>query len=135
VLCMSQGLPLGYELYCKQAKLTDEINLEGLESDICFLAIAKGLDWPLLVVVQRYAPASNAGFYPGVLIVPETDILFLGAGERVLIYDLKLPRKLGVDMADTGFHDWHRHGSFVVMSAELELAAWDINAQKNGLHL
>lgn len=51
-------------------------------------------------------------------------MLFLGVGERILAYDLNGPTRLWEDTADTGLLGWARHGAFVVMSAELELAAW-----------
>jgi hypothetical protein len=41
-------------------------------------------NWPLLVT-QRYSP-SGSGFEPGVLLVPETGMLFIGAGTRLLGY-------------------------------------------------
>ena len=39
-------------------------------------------------------------------------------------------KKRWEDEADTGFWNWERHGEFVIMSAELELAVWDIHGQK-----
>ena len=71
-----------------------------------------------------------AGFSPGVLVVPETDVLFVGAGERLLAYDLAHPARLWEDVAKVGFWGWARYGDVVVMSAELELAAWDIEGTK-----
>lgn len=79
--------------------------------------------WPLLCVAQHYSPSSAAGCYPGFLLVPETAILFIGAGERIVAYDLHGPVRRWEDHTDAGFHDWQRHGELVVMSAELELAA------------
>jgi len=54
----------------------------------------------------------------------------VGAGERVVAYDLATPRRLWVDGADTGFLGWAQHGDVVVMSAELELAAWTTRGEK-----
>lgn len=54
----------------------------------------------------------------------------VGAGHRLLAYDLDAPRRLWEDEANCGFWGWERHGQFVVMSAELELAAWDIHGNK-----
>jgi hypothetical protein len=88
----------------------------------------RGVDWPLLCVAQHFHRA--AGCYPGILLAPETSVLFLGAGERLLAYNLQGPDRLWEDQADTGFHVWQRHEDLVVMSAELELAAWDLQGVK-----
>ena len=61
------------------------------------------------------------------MIIPETSLLMIGAGERLLAYDLETPRRLWEDEAEAGFWGWERHGGLVLMSAELELAAWDIH--------
>jgi hypothetical protein len=128
LLCQSDGLPDLYPEYKRHARLVEEIDLTG-RGGLCFLAVQRNSDWPFLVVAQRYSP-SEAGFWPGALLVPETGLVFIGAGERVLAYQLEEPRRLWEDQADTGFWDWQRHGNFVVMSAELELAAWDIEGRK-----
>ena len=83
-----------------------------------------------LTVSQHFAPGPEAGFQPGVLIVPETHTLFIGAGTRLLAYHLQRVARLWQDEADTGFWFWRRHGEVVVMSAELELAAWDLEGHK-----
>ena len=85
--------------------------------------------WPVLVVAQRFEPFSG-GFDPGVLLVPESKVLFVGAGRRLLAYTLDGPRRLWEDEAETGFWGWQRHHDGVLMSAELELAAWDITGTK-----
>lgn len=108
----------------------EEIDLKIAQGMICFLAVKKRFDWPFLVVAQRYSPGGHAGFYPGVLFVPETHLLFIGAGTRLLAYQLDPPEKLWEDEADTGFWNWERYGELVIMSAELELAVWDIHGQK-----
>ena len=86
--------------------------------------------WPL-VVTQRYSPAIP-GFEPGVLLVPETGTLFIGAGSRLLGYRSTAGewRQIFVDNADGGFWEWCRHGDVVLMSAELELARWSIDGVK-----
>lgn len=93
------------------------------------MGVQRGTDWPFLIVAQRYAPA-DFGFYPGIALIPETHIAFIGAGTRLLAYHLEPPQRLWEDTADCGFWCWRRHGDYVVMSAELELAAWDIHGQK-----
>jgi hypothetical protein len=68
------------------------------------------------------------------LLIEETGVLFIGAGERLLAYDLSRPRRLWVDTAAIGFWSWDRHGDVVLMSAELELAAWSVEGEKLWSH-
>lgn len=93
-----------------------------------FVAVNDGADWPRLVVTQRFHP----GFAPGVLVVPEQRQLFIGAGTRLLAYEDRSGgwRRSWVDEADFGFWGWRRHEDVVVMSAELELAAWTTDGRK-----
>ena len=131
--CFSGGLPEYYEVYREKAKLVDEIDLTRDVShlaDVCFLAVQKGLDWPFLVVAQKYAPSGLGGSYPQALIIPETDMLFLGAGERVLTYRLAPLEKVGQESAEQGFHAFERYDQFVIMRAELEVAVWTIQGKK-----
>ncbi len=130
VLSLTDGeLPSLYNDYAKHARLSEQFALSERDGRLCFVGVARG-DWPFLVVAQRYSPAADAGFHPGVLLVPETGVIFIGAGERILAYDLAEPRRLWEDKADTGFWGWQRHGEAVVMSAELELAAWSLSGKK-----
>ena len=131
-LSCSQGTaPELYEKYCARAALVDEIDLDRVDGDYCFLAVQESQAWPFLVVAQRYRPAGYS-FYPGVVIVPETDLLLLGAGERLLAYSLGpgRPERLWEDKADMGFLAWERYQGFLIMSAELELAVWDVHGDK-----
>lgn len=54
----------------------------------------------------------------------------MGAGERILAYKLDPPARLWEDQANCGFWNWQRFGNTIVMSAELELAAWNIAGKK-----
>jgi L-alanine-DL-glutamate epimerase-like enolase superfamily enzyme len=122
------GLPFIYDAYKEHATLVEEHELG--RTDTCCVTVARVADdWPFLVVAQGYAPAGY-GFYPGVLLVPDTKRLFIGAGERLLGYALDPPARLWEDRADMGFWNWRRHGEVVLMSAELELAAWDVHGRK-----
>jgi hypothetical protein len=85
-------------------------------------------EWPFLCVALRYHREGEGN--PGVLLVPETGLLFIGAGERLVAYDLHSPRRLWEDQADMGFHTWQRHGDWVLMASELDFAAWDIRGVK-----
>ena len=123
-------LPGLYGEYRKQAVLAEEFgDLGSAEGEACFVAVGTADEWPVLVVAQRFEPCVP-GFDPGVLLVPETGVLFLGAGERLLAYDLDRPRRLWEDTAEVGFWGWDRFGETVLMLAELELAAWDTSGRK-----
>jgi hypothetical protein len=71
-----------------------------------------------LVVSQRNAPGAESGFYPGLVVVPETHRLFLGAGWRLLAYDLSGPARLWADET-RGFWSWSRYGEVVIMAGRL----------------
>ena len=134
VLRMSESIPEqnDYGFYAAtQAALVEEFGLERANQDAFYLMVQRAVfAWPFLCVAQRYYPDTMAGCHPGVLLAQETDLLFIGAGERLLAYDLTRPARLWEDEADAGFHGWLRHGDTVLMSAELELAAWDITGAK-----
>ena len=85
---------------------------------------------PDIVVAIPCEPGPESGFYPGVHIIPETKILLVGAGTRLVAYDLETPRRLWEEEAGVGFWGWQRHGDTILMSAEIELAAWNLNAEK-----
>jgi len=128
VLCHYGGLPKGE--YLQRARLAEEFDLSSSEGTAAFFAVGEPCAWPSLAVILRCIPGEQSGFHPGALVVPETDIAFLGGGELLLAYDLTGPLRLWEDSADTGFWSWDRFGDFVLMSAELELAAWDTRARK-----
>jgi hypothetical protein len=123
-------LPPTYAEGTRHAQLVDELDLTSGDGTVCCVEVGgAGNDWPFLVVAQRYAPSAEC-FFPGVLIVAETARMFVGAGERLLAYDLATRERLWEDRADTGFWSWARHEDVVVMSAELEIAAWDLHGRK-----
>jgi len=128
--CHTPGLPTLVNEYVERARLAEQIDLSNSEGTAAFFAVGEQNAWPFLVVAQRCVPGEDSGFHPGALIVPETGVLLIGAGERILAYDLTEPSRIWEDFADTGFWSWDRFGEFVLMSAELELAAWNIRAQK-----
>ena len=132
VVCQADGLPLIHDRCEREAKLAERFDDAGPDAQsTCFCAVSRrGEAWPYLTITQRYSPDFTVCFYPGLLIVPETQVLFIGAGRRLLAYDLSAPSRLWEDEADTGFWFWSRYGRFVLMAAELELAAWDVNGRK-----
>jgi hypothetical protein len=130
VCCQADGLPNMLTEYQRHASLAEDFGLaDDSGSADCFVSVGRVLEWPTLVVTQRYAP-SGSGFIPGALVVPEERMLFIGAGRRLLAYDLLGPARLWEDQAECGFWSWSRHGSTVFMAAELELAAWDVSGRK-----
>jgi hypothetical protein len=132
LLSILEHMPEHDDSRCAHATLVDrfELQLGSMEADGVHIDVGRGFDWPFLCVVQRYWPGHWAGCRPGILLVPETHIRFVGAGERLLAYDLHGPARLWEDHADAGFHGWQCHDDLVLMSAELELAAWDIRGVK-----
>ncbi len=130
--CQGDSLPdLMLATYRGRAALAEHFERPEVEDGSrCFIALRRrGAAWPYLVVTQRYSPAGY-GFAPGLLLVPEAHRLFIGAGCRLLAYDLSRPARLWEDIADTGFWFWSRYDEVVLMAAELELAAWDIQGRK-----
>lgn len=124
-------VPAIYSAYARHAKLHDDLGVQEGPGTALVIAVAKQAStWPELVIAQRFSPGPEAGFHPGVHVARETGVLFLGAGTRLLAYDLRAPKRLWVDQADTGFWRWRRHGEVILMSAELELAAWDLAGRK-----
>lgn len=117
--------PLGLEHAVSSSSLCERFDGEG--ERLFVLAGAPG-EHASLVVIQNYEP--SAGFPPGVLYAEDTRVLFIGAGTRLLAYDLVRPRRIWEDVADIGFWGWSRHEDVICMSAECELAAWRSDATK-----
>jgi hypothetical protein len=130
-LFVARDYPLAWDYYCEHARLVEN-DLEPTDDGGLFvLGIrAEPDDDHQLLVALRYSP-SVGGFSPGVLIVPESGVAFVGAGTKLRAYRVgPAPALLWTDVADIGFWGWRRHGTTILMSAELELAAWDIGGQK-----
>jgi hypothetical protein len=128
VECTPSGLPLAYHSLKEHAALVDEVALH--ERDLCCLTVRRrGESWPFLVVAQSCDP-KGGGFEPGAILASETNVLFVGAGQRVLAYRLEPPVKLWEDGAESGFLGWDQHADTIVLSAELELAAWSTDGEK-----
>ncbi|MFT3722297.1 MAG: hypothetical protein QM773_01830 [Hyphomonadaceae bacterium] len=129
------SLPLTYDWHVEHADFVDEIDLKSKRGSRLFvaaydLAAPVRESWkPAMVVAQTYEPC-GLGFNPGFLIAPETKRLFIGAGTRILAYDLSAPARLWEDKVDCGFWRWGRYDEFIWMAAELEFAVWSNNAQK-----
>jgi hypothetical protein len=102
LLCQADGLPDLFDEYVRHALLAEQLQLADDGGKVCFAAVQQGGGWPFLVVAQRYSPAGG-GFHPGVVLLPETGLLLLGAGERLLAYRLHPPARLWEDRAEAGF--------------------------------
>ncbi len=103
--------------------------LRSHEGQFFFVGISKQNEWPFLTISQKYNPA-GCGFHPGILYDDKSSLLFIGAGTRILCYDLRLKQKLWEDSANAGFWHWVKYGNYILMSAELEFACWDANGKK-----
>ncbi len=120
-----------YGSQVSHATLHDDFGVQGADGTALVVTVMRSaVEWPDIVVSQRVSPGPEGGFHPGILVIPENQILLLGAGTRLLAYDLRARRRLWEDEADTGFWGWSRHEDTILMAAELEFAAWDVHARK-----
>lgn len=115
--------------YLQHARLVEEFDQVDDRVKKCVFAVNRGLDWPFLVVKQGNRHPDV--FHPGALLALETRVLFIGVGERLLAYELDGPTRLWEETTCHGFWGWARHSNFIIMSAELELTAWDIHGRKH----
>src|SRR5262249_43069891 len=94
--CQADGMPSPEVLaeFEQRAALTERLGMEFRGADGFCAVRRRGNEWPFLVVTQPYAPAGESGFHLGLVVVPETHRLFLGAGCRLLAYDLSAPARL-----------------------------------------
>src|SRR5262245_22642765 len=75
---------------CAHALLVERFVLtvgDDASGDVVHLEVRTATEWPtwpLLCVARYYYPSRAAGCYPSILLVPESAILFIGAGERLL---------------------------------------------------
>lgn len=114
--------------HSERATLVEEFDENSSEDDLCMLTVARGFGWPFLIVKQTCERPGIFG--PCALLVPESELLFLGVGERLLAYNLNPPARLWEDSTDCGIWRWDRRGDYVILSGELELATWDIRGKK-----
>jgi hypothetical protein len=126
--CSANGLPPLYSQIKSSAQLVEEFDMHG-RAHCCIVVRKCGSARPGIVVAQSCA-FGGAGFEPGALLVPETRIVFIGAGERLLAYELEPPSRIWEDLADGGFYGWEQHDGIVLMAAELEIAAWENRGDK-----
>jgi hypothetical protein len=124
-------VPAIYGALIEHAHLHDDFGVDSPDGTALVISVeSASSQYPELLISQRFKPGPEAGFHPGAFVVPESHLLLVGAGTRLLAYDLHLLRRIWEDVADTGFWGWKRHNDVVVMSAELELAAWTLEGRK-----
>jgi hypothetical protein len=127
------GSPTILDEYRERATLEERFTGDPDDDGSLFTAVARpGEDWPSLIVTQRWGP-TGAGFRPGVLVVPDSGRVFIGAGMRILCYrdDAGVWRRQWQETAAyPGFWGWRLHGDVVVMSGEIEMAAWTVDGER-----
>jgi len=122
-IMVAGSAPAIYDHYAAHAELVDEIDLKTDGRYVFVAECPAARDWPSIVVALRYE-RSAGGFDPGVAATKSC--LFIGAGNAISCYRRGPdPQKLWTDWVEFGFFGWAIHSDVVVMSAELELAAWD----------
>jgi len=129
-IVFASATPPLYDHYIRHAKLSESFGLSDDGDYLLVGASQPSREWPTLVVEQRYDPGIRSGFTPGVHLMTETSILLIGAGTRLLAYDILRAKRLWQDKTSCGFWGWAQHGDTVVLSAELEIAAWDLHGRK-----
>ncbi len=130
------GLPDLYQSYVGNAVFVDRVVPVKDGGRDLFVAIKAKADragashlWPEMVITQRYQDAQGT-LRPGILLVPEASMLFVGAGECLLGYNLLSRKRVFEDWTECGFFGWSRQGDYILMSAELEFAVWKVTGEK-----
>lgn len=126
------SLPSLYNAYFKHAAFVDQVTPMTPEGRTLFLGVYErgGTHrWPEIVITQRYEDARGT-FCPGFLVVPETSILFIGAGKQLLAYNIERRERIFEDCVDYGFWCWTRQEDYVLMSSELEFGVWRKTGEK-----
>lgn len=114
-----------YVHFLKNADFVDEIEIDHSDLALSFIGIEKGSEakaWPSVVILQTHSHPTI--FPPGFLVVPENSLVFIGAGERLLCYDIERRCRLWEDQTSEGFWKWSQHGQYVFLSAETEFGVW-----------
>lgn len=121
--------PPALDHYRGGAELVHTLGDDG--SGYAFVALSgPDEDQPSLVVEGNFEVEGGRG--PGVLVVPGTSQVFVGAGRMLAAFNRRDGRwrRTWTDEAEMGFWDWAQHGDVVLMGAELELAAWSTDGTK-----
>ncbi len=121
--------PIDYNYWIKYASFID-IEEQTKDKTPIYIGIGEHQDWYKTIVSFSSDPIDYGGFNPGLILVPETDILFIGAGTNVRIYDLKHQLKLFVKELHCGFLGWKRYDDFIIMQEELEFGIYSLTGQE-----
>ena len=109
-IVFASATPPLYDHYIRHAKLSESFGLSDDGDYLLVGASQPSREWPTLVVEQRYDPGIRSGFTPGVHLMTETSILLIGAGTRLLAYDILRAKRLWQDKTSCGFErddlDW-----------------------------
>jgi hypothetical protein len=116
-----------YARLASTAKLIDEIDLRKAEGRPCSFTVSER---GKTLIVGTFCYQLRGGVGPAIALVSEAHRLFIGAGEEIFCYDLSAPCRLWHDTADFGLWGWEVVRDTVLMSAELEFAAWDQTGEK-----
>jgi hypothetical protein len=140
LLGCSGALPDHFNIYTDDADLVEELNLDILQQDpngsnICFLVVQDNANKQRykMTLTLGYSPSEPA-FHPELLYIPETTLLFIGAGECILVYKLDPVSRVVEDRANLGFLAWRRYKNYVIMEAETEIAVWTLAGKKQWSH-
>jgi hypothetical protein len=128
---VAQEPPVILSDYIEHAEFWEDFR-DGEDDGFLFVAVERPAEeWPSLVVTQSSSPAEG-GFTPGVLVVPATQRVFIGAGTRLLCYRADPGSWIREWQAEVsvGFWRWRQHGDVVVMSAETDMAAWTVLGER-----
>ena len=118
-----------YDIWLKHAVFKDIEGLENIGTPI-YVGIQLGNEWCDSIIAFCSDPIDYAGFNPGILVVPETDTLFIGAGTVARTYDLKKQiRKFHKEFI-FGFWGWSRHKNLIIMQEELEFGVYSIDGNE-----
>lgn len=131
---LHDGVPPLYDSYRDSAEVGDEFAVGAPEGRLLFMAVfdrVAGALAPRLSVLQRFEPCGE-GFTPGVAVGAGGNLVLLGAGERILAYQVGPYEvtRLWEDEAAGGFLGWDVQRDAVLMAAELELSAWSADGAR-----
>ena len=118
-----------YDMWLDHASFKD---IDGLafEGTPIYIGVGQGDEWYDTIIAFRSDPIEYGGFDPGLLVVPETDTLFVGAGTIVRTYDLKDQRIRFEKELSCGFWGWSRHQDLILMQEELEFGIYTLDGQE-----
>jgi hypothetical protein len=122
-------LPDPYSTYARHASYVDDIDTEETQGIPLFVSVSSDASsTPDLISTQRYKPGN--GLSVGCLLVPEKAHLFIGAGEKIVCYDVAASKRLWIETTPHGFWRWVQIDDYIIMSAEIEFAVWNTVGEK-----